>query len=117
MPLQTTRLADATPFHPPGHGGVQPFQLHGGTHSATDDITVVLSHYLPGGTAAADTMVAETVYFVLSGELCVSSDGDEITLRPFDSVRLAAGATRTLENRSPLPTSILVVRSTHAAGQ
>jgi uncharacterized cupin superfamily protein len=115
--LQITRLADATPFHPPGHTNVQPVQLQGGEHSPTVDVTVVLSHYLPGGRAEEDTMQSETVYVVLAGDLFISSDGDETTLHTYDSVRLPAGATGALENRGPLPTSILVIRSTHPAAR
>lgn len=112
MSMQVTRLADTTPFHPPGHTNVQPVQLQGGAQNTTEDLTVVLSHYLPGGHAAADTMRSETVYVVLAGELHISSDGDETTLQVYDSVCLPVGATRVLENRGALPTSILVVRST-----
>ena len=115
MTLQITRLADATPINPPGHTNVQPVQLQGGEHNTTDDITVILSHYLPGGHADADTMRSETIYVVLTGELFINSDGDETTLHTYDSVRLPAGATRVLENRGPLPTSILVIRSTHTS--
>lgn len=112
MTLQITRLVDATFIHPPGHTGVQPVQLQGGDHNSTDDFVVILSHYLPGGRADKDTMRAETVYVVLSGELFIDSDGEEATLHPLDSVRLPAGATRILDNRGALPATILVVRST-----
>lgn len=115
MTLQITRLADATPIHPPDHTNVQPVQLQGGDHSPTEDVTVILSHYLPGARAEADTMRSETVYVVVAGELFISSDGDETTLNIYDSVRLPIGVTRVLENRSPLPTSILVIRSTRTA--
>lgn len=115
MTLTVTRLADAPLIHPPGHTNVQPQHLHGGDHSPTTDLSVILSHYLPGGRADADIMPAETVYFVLTGEVVVTSDDQEATLHRYDSVRLPAGATRVLENRGPLPATILVLRSTHTA--
>lgn len=114
MPLTVTRLADAPHIYPPGHTNVQPQQLHGGAHSPTTDLSVILSHYLPGGRADADTMPAETVYFVLAGEIVVTSGDQEATLHPYDSIRLPTGATRVMENRGPLPASILVIRSTHS---
>ena len=115
MPLQVVRLTDAVPFSPPGHLNVQPFQLQGDAQAPTEDITVVLSHYLPGGRAESQAMTAETVYVVVAGELVVSCEGEEITLGVFDSVLLPPGAVRVMENRSPLPASMIVVRSTRTS--
>ena len=84
MPLQVVRLADAMPFQPPGHVNVQPVQLQGDAQAPTNDITVVLSHYLPGGRAESQAMTAETVYVVVGGELVVSCEGEEVTLGVFD---------------------------------
>lgn len=112
MGMRITRLADATPFAPPGHRGVAPLRLQGGETAPTEDVTVVLSHYLPRGEAEMAVQVIETVYVVVAGELTMVSDGVEETLRPFDSVHFSAGTSRQVVNRTPLPASMLVIRAT-----
>jgi len=110
MGMQIIRLADATPFDPPGHHGVGPLRLQGGDTSATQNLSVVLSHYLPGGQAESAAQPTETVYVVVTGELTMISEGTEETLRQYDSVHFTAGAVREVINRSPLPASMLVIR-------
>lgn len=112
MTMRVTRIDDAEPFHPVGHSGVGPVRLQGGAGTPTTDFTVVLSHYLPGGVAESAPQVAETVYVVLVGELVMVSDGVEETLRPHDSVHFTPGTIRSVENRTHLPASMLVIRST-----
>ncbi len=111
MAMRITRLADATPFDPPGHHGVGPLRLQGdeGTPAA---VNVVLSHYLPGGQAEMAPQPAETVYVIVAGELVMISDGTEETLRPYDSVHFTTGTVRQVVNRTQLPASMLVIRPT-----
>ena len=114
MGMRITRLADATPFDPPGHRGVGPVRLQGGDATPTEHVTVALSHYLPGGEAEMALQPTETVYVVVAGELVVVSDGTEETLRVFDSVHFTPGTSRQVVNRTHLPASILVIRPTGA---
>ncbi len=118
MTMRITRLGDAERFSPAGHTGVGPVRLQGGQFSPSADFTVVLSHYLPGGAAELSPQVAETVYVVVSGALVMTSDGEEAALGPLDSVHFTPGTTRTVENRTNEPASMLVIRSTResAAG-
>ncbi|MDQ2758116.1 MAG: cupin domain-containing protein [Actinomycetota bacterium] len=110
MVMRISRLADAEAFSPPGHTGVGPLRLQGGVGTPTAQITVVLSHYLPGGRAEVSPQPVETVYVLVSGELTMVSDGVEAVLRPFDSVHFTPGTIREVVNRSPLPASMLVIR-------
>ena len=112
MGMRITRLADATPFDPPGHRGIAPLRLQGGEAAPTEEVTVVLSHYLPGGDAEMAVQQTETVYVVVSGELTMVSDGVEMTLRPYDSVHFSAGTSRQVVNRTQLPAGMLVIRPT-----
>ena len=110
MTMRITRLAEAEAFSPVGHAGVGPLRLQGGSNTPTDKVTVVLSHYLPGGQADMSPQPVETVYVLVSGELVMISDGTEATLRPYDSVHFTPGTVRQVVNRSPLPASMLVIR-------
>jgi mannose-6-phosphate isomerase-like protein (cupin superfamily) len=114
MGMQITRLADAKPFDPVGHHGVGPARLLGGEPDSTEGVSVVLSHYLPGGQAEMAPQPAETVYVVVAGELVMISDGVEETLRPYDCVHFTTGTLRQVVNRSPLPASMLVIRPVSA---
>jgi len=76
----------------------------------TEQVTVVLSHYLPGGQADMSPQPVETVYVLVSGELVMLSDGQEATLAPYDSVHFTPGTVRQVVNRSKLPASMLVIR-------
>ena len=111
MTMRITRLADAEPFSPIGHEGVGPVRLQGSESTPTTDFTVVLSHYLPGGCAELSAQVSETVYVVLTGALVMVSEGEEATLAPYDSVHFTVGTTRTVQNRTHLPASMLVIRA------
>src|SRR5579859_7340676 len=111
MTMRVTRIADAEPFNPVGHDGVEPVRLQGGASTPTTDFTVVLSHYLPGGMAQLAPQEAETVYVVLAGELVMTSEGVEETLGVNDSVHFTVGTLRTVENRTKLPASMLVIRA------
>jgi quercetin dioxygenase-like cupin family protein len=111
MGMHITRLASGTPFDPPGHRGVGPIRLQGGDTSETRNLTVVLSHYLPGGEAELAAQPTETVYVVVAGELVMISEGTEETLRQYDSVHFTTGTVRQVVNRSPLPASMIVIRA------
>jgi len=112
MTMRVTRIADAEPFAPVGHDGVGPVRLQGSASTPTAEFTVALSHYLPGATAQLAPQVSETVYVILAGELVMASEGAEETLYVNDSVHFTPGTMRTVENRTHLPASMLVIRAT-----
>ncbi|MFY0408380.1 cupin domain-containing protein [Solicola sp. PLA-1-18] len=107
--MNLTRLDDAVAFDPPGHHDVRPLWLQQGTDGTA--ITAALSHYLPGGGAEMAPVERDTVYVVLAGHLTVDSDGQTHTLGPLDSVSLSAGTARSVENRTHLTATMLVIRS------
>ena len=110
MSIDITRLAQAQRFQPVGHHDVGPVHLFGG-ESYDGAVTVALSHYLPGGGADLSPVPAETVYLVLTGELSLTdADGHTEVLRPLDGARLTSGTPRSVENRTNLPASMLVIR-------
>jgi mannose-6-phosphate isomerase-like protein (cupin superfamily) len=107
--MDVRRIDQATAFQPPGHQGVGPVYLQGGA-DYVGAVTVALSHYLPGGQADLSPVALETIYVLLSGSLEVSCEGEQITLNPYDSIRLAQGTVRSVENRTNLTASMLVIR-------
>ncbi|MCX5535811.1 cupin domain-containing protein [Streptomyces sp. NBC_00006] len=114
MPIDITRISQAQPFQPVGHHGVGPVHLFGGD-GYDGAVTTALSHYLPGGHAEMSPVASETLYIVLSGTLTLDAEGDIHDLNPLDAVRLTVGTRRSVENRTNLPASMLVIRPNPAA--
>ncbi|ORT57058.1 cupin domain-containing protein [Streptomyces sp. CB03238] len=106
--MRVTALDQAPPYRPPAHHGVGALRLQGHEAGPTTRFWTGLSYYLPGGVAQAAPTVEETVYVVLDGELVVTAGGREATLRRYDSVHLSKGETRSVENRSNVPATLLV---------
>ncbi|MFB7652445.1 MULTISPECIES: cupin domain-containing protein [unclassified Streptomyces] len=115
MPIDINRLAQAERFQPPGHHNVGPVHLFGG-EQYDGAVTVALSHYLPGGRADMSPVPVETLYLVLTGSLTLAdSDGGVHVLDAMDSARLTAGTYRSVENRTNLAASMLVIRPNPAS--
>lgn len=112
MTMRVTKLEDAEPFTPVDHDGVGPVRLQGGDSMPTEKFTVVLSHYLPGAMAQLAPQPSETVYVLVDGELVMASEGTEATLGRFDSAHFTPGTVRTVENRTHVPATMLVIRAT-----
>lgn len=106
--MNVTRFAEAPEYFPPRHDGMRCLRLQG--HEAGESISLWLgvSQVQPGGhTDLADSAV-EKHYVVLEGTLTISSDTQTVTLNRFDSVRIAPGEKRKVENLSDAPASILL---------
>jgi quercetin dioxygenase-like cupin family protein len=107
--MQVTRVGDAQPYDAPKHHGGSMLRLQGYDASDAEAFSVGLSHFLPGGGAEYDATPIEKVYVVLAGEVTVVTEDGEQTLGPLDSCRLAPNEARSVENRTNLPASMLVV--------
>jgi quercetin dioxygenase-like cupin family protein len=84
-------------------------RLQGHAATTTEVNWVGLSHFLPGGGAQSSASPLERIYVVVSGQLTVTSDGEEAVLGPLDSVCFAPGEARTLVNHTTLPATMLVL--------
>ncbi|MCZ4098693.1 cupin domain-containing protein [Streptomyces sp. So13.3] len=110
MPIHIARLAQAQRFQPAGHYDVGPLHLFGG-EKYDGAVTVALSHYLPGGRADLSPVPIQTLYLVLTGTLTLTdADGRTWDLHALDGARLTSGTPRSVENRTNLPASMLVIR-------
>jgi mannose-6-phosphate isomerase-like protein (cupin superfamily) len=107
--MQVTRITDAGPYEAPKHHGGHMLRLQGWDASDSQNYWVGLSHFLPGGGADHDATPLEKVYVVVSGEVTVKTDDDEVTLGPLDSCYLAPNEARSVTNKTNVPASMLVV--------
>jgi glyoxylate utilization-related uncharacterized protein len=107
--MQLVRIAEANPYEAPGHFDMRGLRLQGFDASDTQGFWVGLSNFLPGGGAQRDATPLEKVYVVVEGEVTVTTDDGDVTLRRYDSCHLAANEGRSIENRTNLPALMLVV--------
>jgi mannose-6-phosphate isomerase-like protein (cupin superfamily) len=107
--MKVTRLKDAKPYPVTKHFACTPLRLQGGDASPVQNFTVGLSHFLPAGGAERGAGPREKVYVVVSGEITVVMDDAETTLGPLDSIYIGPGEMRSIENRTNLPASMLVI--------
>jgi mannose-6-phosphate isomerase-like protein (cupin superfamily) len=107
--MDVTRLAAAQPYEAPNHHACIALRLQGWEASDTENFWVGLSHFLPGGGCEFEGGHLEKVYVVIEGEIVIRTDSGETTLGPLDSCHIAAGESRSVENRTNLPASMLVV--------
>ncbi|WP_313805898.1 cupin domain-containing protein [Sphingobium sp.] len=108
-------FADAKPYEAKAHFNMTGLQLHGGAANQTGLLTCGLSHFLPGGGAERSVSPLEKFYFVLAGEITIVTDDREVTLSVNDSVWLAAGEARSIENRSNEVATMVVVLAKNEA--
>jgi quercetin dioxygenase-like cupin family protein len=107
--MEVTRLDDARPYVAPKHFDCRTLRLQGFDASSAKGFNVGLTHFLPGGGCERDATPLEKVYLVVDGEVTVTTDDGEITLRPYDSCYLAENEARSIENRTNRPASMVVV--------
>jgi len=108
MTARLHRISDAAAFQPEGHSGVSPVRLTGTT--ADESISVVLSTYEPGAHAKRSPVSVDTVYLILTGQLTISLDNEQIELTHLDSLFLPAGCVRAVDNLTTDATSMFVIR-------
>jgi quercetin dioxygenase-like cupin family protein len=106
--MEVTRIGEARPYEAPKHFDMVGLRLQGWDASSAESFWVGLSHFLPGGGVEMDATPLEKVYVVLDGEVTVTTDDGETTLRQYDSCRLAPGEARAIVNRTNRPASMLV---------
>jgi mannose-6-phosphate isomerase-like protein (cupin superfamily) len=106
--MNVVRLDAAPAYQAPGHDGMRMLRLQGREAGASDVLWLGLSHILPGGGTTLDASPLEKMYVVLEGEVTVSNGTEEVTLRPWDSCRIAPDEPRALSNRTNHTATILL---------
>ena len=106
--MNVVRLDAAPPYEAPGHNQMHMLRLQGREAGASDVLWLGLSQLLPGGGTTLDASPLEKMYVVLDGEVTISNGREEVTLRPWDSCRIAPEEPRALSNRSNRPATILL---------
>jgi len=114
MKLNVKRLSEAPRYDAPNHFDVRALRLQGLDAGGAEKVWVGLSHFLPEGGAGPDAGGLEKIYIMLSGEMVLRAQGQEITLRAMDSVTIPAHVEREIRNEGKTVATMLVVMPTPA---
>jgi glyoxylate utilization-related uncharacterized protein len=112
--MKLQRHSDIKPYEAPGHFDVATLRVHGAdTGSGSKHLTLGLSYFLPGGGAKAAPVVEgmELIYYVVEGEMTVTTNGETVVLKAGDSIFFTAGDVRESINNSKDPVAMLVMIS------
>ena len=107
--MHIKRFDDAEPYTAPNHFACHGLRLQGFEEGGPTNQWVGLSQFLPAGGAGPDSTPFEKVYVVREGEMTVIVDGEQTTLRKYDSCTIPAGEVRKIENRRNTVCTMLVV--------
>ena len=102
------KFSEAKPYEAPNHRGYKSFRVYGAEMGGSQTLVFGISHFLPGGGAFEDATPVEKVYLVLDGEVTVTTADGEATLKKYDSCYLAPNESRSIENKTNSPASMLV---------
>ncbi|MEM2273611.1 MAG: cupin domain-containing protein [Candidatus Bathyarchaeia archaeon] len=108
--MKKVELKDAKPYEAAGHFRMVALRLQHKETTGVESFWVGLSHFLPGGGAEMSAANFERVYVMISGEMTVvTENGEEMVLRPLDSLYVPAGEKRYLINKTNMPATMLVI--------
>lgn len=109
MSYKVTKANEATPYEAPGHFDVRTTRLHN-PGDVDGQVNLGLSHFLPGGGAEMAKAPFEMMYYVVEGEMTVTTDdGQEHVLHAGDSIHFNAGQGRAPKNTGIRCAQMLVV--------
>ena len=103
------RFNDAKQYEAPNHYGMVALRLQGFEEGGPKNFWTGLSHILPNGGAGPDATPIEKVYVVLEGEVTIRADGQEVVLKPMDSVTIGPNEVREVKNMSNAMAKMLVI--------
>ncbi|WP_416050854.1 cupin domain-containing protein [Cupriavidus basilensis] len=106
--MNTTRFAAAPAYFPPGHEGMRCLRLQGFEAGPSAALWLGVSVILPGGHTGLDASPMEKHYVVLEGEVTISTGAQVVHLSQYDSVCLAPGEARKVENPGNRPAMLLL---------
>ena len=109
MSYKVTRRSEAVAYEAPGHYDMRPTRLHNPGDVNDGRITVGLSHFLPGGGCHFGSNALESIYYVLAGEMDLTTDDGTTTLHAGDSFHCGPGTQKAIQNNGPVSCQMLVI--------
>ena len=106
---KVTTAAEAVTYEPPGHYDVRCTNLHKPDQVTDGQVSLGLSHFLPGGGAEMAPAPVEMFYYIVEGEMTVTTDDGEVhVLHAGDSIHMGKGTGRESKNTGIVTAQMLV---------
>lgn len=111
--MKKVELKDVSPYNAPLHFDMKAMKLHGTEETGATKFWMGMSYFLPGGGAewAYENSPTEKIYFMVGGEMVVTSNEGEIVLRKGDSLFIGSNEGRSMLNRTNQVATVLVAIS------
>ncbi|UWG99115.1 cupin domain-containing protein [Dehalobacter sp. DCM] len=112
--MKKVALNDVKPYQAPKHFDMTALRLHGKEESGSSKFWMGMSYFLPGGGAEwayEENSPTEKIYYVLDGEIVVTSKHEEFVLRKGDSLFIGPNEGRSMINKTNQVAAVLVVIS------
>ena len=110
--MKVTYAKDGQAYMPGGHYDVKCARLHNDEISGAEHIILGISHFLPFG-GGADYAVtpdnANIIYYVVEGEMTVTTDDGEYVLHGGDSICFNPGDGRSCKNTGAVPATMITI--------
>jgi quercetin dioxygenase-like cupin family protein len=109
--MKLVKVGEGTPYEAPHHfsfWGIKKVQPETGTKN----VTVGVSHFLPGGGSDMSSSGQERVYFCIDGKITVKGKNDEIyNLEQGDLIYISPGEERSFQVSNTKTATLLVIMS------
>lgn len=111
--MKKVTIDHVNPYFPPLHFNMTALKLHGKDETGLNKFWCGMSYFLPNGGAewAYDESPTEKIYFVLDGQITVTSKTEEFVLNKGDSICILPFEGRKMLNRTNFPATVLVIVS------
>jgi glyoxylate utilization-related uncharacterized protein len=107
--IQKVTLEDAKEYSPPGHFKMTAAGLHNEAVGRSKAFGVGISTFQPGGGAESSSQGPERVYFVLEGQLTITTPDGDVILNQYDSIYRPENTECGIINKSDKPVKMLVI--------
>lgn len=108
--MKQVKLNEVKPYNAPMHFDVKTMKLHGTEETGAKKFWMGLSYFLPGGGAEwnYDNSPTEKIYYVLDGEMTVTSKTEKFVLKKNDSLFIGPNEGRSMLNETNEIATVLV---------
>ena len=100
---------ESTTYQAPGHYDVRSTRLHNPADVNDGKLTMGLSHFLPGGGVEFGANALESIYYIIEGEMDLTTDDGTVTLYPGDSFHCGPDTAKSVQNNGTTASQMLVV--------
>lgn len=109
--MKITRSNELVQYSPKGHYDMVARRAHSAEVSGTEQLTIGLSEFNPGGGAESSTVPAgmELVYYIIEGAMELTTPQGTTVLEAGDSALFQAGDERSVVNKTDGVSKMLVI--------